>query len=130
MKLGKFPELAPGPKAEWGFKPRSVHPKPMFLALASVGTCSPLGKMERPVPTWRDRLITLWLRWTMGPHTLSQAPRCNNQGTVAAVLWGPLFFLFLVLPSEPVIGFRGVFYQKHPSERNLEISPLSRTSKH
>lgn len=114
MKLGKFPELAPGPKAEWGFKPRSVHPKPMFLALASVGTCSPLGKMERPVPTWRDRLITLWLRWTMGPHTLSQAPRRNNQGTVAAVLWGPLFFLFLVLPSEPRDRFLGGVLSEAP----------------
>lgn len=71
MKLGKFPELAPGHKAERGFKPRSVNPKPMFLALASVDTRSPLGKMEGPVPTCRDCLIRLWLKWTMGPHTLS-----------------------------------------------------------
>lgn len=54
MKLGKFPELAPGHKAEWGFKPRSVNPKPMFLALASVDTRSPLGKMEGSVPTCKD----------------------------------------------------------------------------
>lgn len=55
MRLGRCPELARGPRAEWAFPRRPADPKPMCFA--SVGTCSRLGKMEGPLATCRDGLI-------------------------------------------------------------------------